>query len=81
MDTADHVALLDALRGGVAGMVVLSGYASDLYDQHLPGWEKHTTTARISGGRGTALREEVVWLNPACSAALHGARDLFSAAA
>lgn len=54
-------------------MVVLSGYASDLYDSALPGWEKRTTSARISGGRGTALREEVVWLNPSCADALHGA--------
>lgn len=78
MDTDDHLALLDALRVGVEGMVVLSGYASDLYDQHLPGWEKRTTKARISGGRGTATREEVVWLNPACVEALHGAYGLFA---
>lgn len=78
MDTDDHLALLDALRGGVEGMVVLSGYASDLYDQALPAWEKRTTKARISGGRGTATREEVVWLNPACVEALHGARGLFA---
>lgn len=80
MDTDDHLTLLDALRGGVEGMVVLSGYASDLYDQTLPGWEKRTTKARISGGRGTATREEVVWLNPACFEALHGARGLFAVA-
>lgn len=80
MDLDDHVTLLDALQA-VEGMVVLSGYASDLYDQMLRGWERRTTTARISGGRGTALREEVVWLNPACTAALCGARDLFSDAA
>ncbi len=80
MDTDDHLALLDALRGGVEGMVVLSGYASDLYDQALPGWEKRTTKARISGGRGTSTREEVVWLNPACIDALHGARGLFAVA-
>lgn len=79
MDTGDHLALLDALQV-VEGMVVLSGYASDLYDQHLPGWEKRTTKARISGGRGTATREEVVWLNPACVEALHGARGLFAVA-
>jgi hypothetical protein len=33
-----------------------------------------STAARISGGRGTSLRTEVVWLNPACSAALHRSR-------
>lgn len=80
MDTDDHLALLDALRGVVDGMVVLSGYASDLYDQHLPGWEKRTTKALISGGRGTVMREEVVWLNPACVDALHGQQGLFASA-
>lgn len=70
MDIDDHVALLDALQG-VEGMVVLSGYASDLYDQHLMGWEKRTTKARISGGRGTGIREEVVWMNQSCWDALH----------
>lgn len=69
MDTADHIELLDFLRG-VEGMVVLSGYASQLYDQHLPGWEKRMTKARISSNRGTGVREEVVWLNPAVSVAL-----------
>lgn len=35
------------------------------------GWEVHTTTSRISAGRGGAIRSEFAWLNPACSAALH----------
>lgn len=71
MDEVDHLELLDALRGGgIQGMVILSGYQTTLYDDNLPGWEKRTTKARISAGRGTALREEVLWLNPACSAAL-----------
>lgn len=80
MTDEDHLALLDALRGGVKGMVVLSGYASELYDRALPGWEKRTTTARISAGRGTSLRREVLWLNPACQHALHGRHGLFAAA-
>lgn len=77
MDTNDHVALLDCLRR-VEGMVVLSGYPSALYDDALQGWERRTTTARASGNRGTKLREEVVWLNPACSAALSGGTGLFA---
>lgn len=76
MDDLDHRALLDALLS-LAGMVVLSGYPHPLYDEALLGWERHSTTARISGGRGTATREEVVWINPLCSSALHGA-GLFS---
>lgn len=74
-----HVKLLRSLLG-LEGFVVLSGYESDLYEQALQGWEKHATTARISAGRGTALRKECVWLNPACSAALRKAasqRNIF----
>lgn len=68
MDDADHQALLDALRG-LQGMVVLSGYPHPLYDEALAGWDCHQTPARISAGRGTAVRTECVWLNPACSRA------------
>lgn len=72
LDGAGHVALLDALQA-VDGMVVLCGYPCDLYDDALHGWQRHETSARISAGRGTKLRTEVVWLNPACSAALRRA--------
>lgn len=76
---AAHEQLLDALRV-VDGMVVLCGYRSALYDDALRGWERHETVARISGGRGTALRTEVVWINPACAAALAGSQGgLFAA--
>lgn len=81
LDDAGHLQLLETLRG-LDGMVVLCGYGTDLYDRELSGWERHSTEARISGGRGTSLRTEVVWLNPACSQALSKARnDLFSEAA
>lgn len=77
MDDADHLALLEAL-GTLDGMVVVCGYPSPLYEQALAGWQSHRTLARISAGHGSALRTEVVWLNPACAAALCGALDLFS---
>ena len=73
LSDVDHVALLLALRG-LQGMVVLCGYESTLYVDQLPGWERHTTQSRISSGRGSALRTEVVWLNPACVEALRPAR-------
>lgn len=74
----DHVTLLNA-AAQLEGMVVVCGYPSDLYREKLAGWETHSTEARISAGRGTALRTEVVWLSPACSAALAQSRDdLFS---
>jgi len=55
-------------------MVVLSGYASELYEATLAGWRRFETQSRISAGRGTVLRTEVVWLNPVCSDALQRSR-------
>jgi DNA adenine methylase len=69
MNDAEHAELLDALLE-LEGFVVVSGYPSALYNDRLSGWEQCETKARISAGRGTALRTEVVWINPACSAAL-----------
>jgi DNA adenine methylase len=75
----DHEELLEALQE-LQGMVVLSGYDSDAYRSALSNWKKYTTESRISAGRGTAIRTECVWLNPACSAALnHGCAGLFAA--
>jgi DNA adenine methylase len=52
-------------------MVVLSGYPSELYTGLLGDWERHQRKALADGARE---RTEVVWLNPACSAALHRSR-------
>ena len=70
MTDSDHLDLLRALLE-LEGMVVISGYDSELYRDRLSGWETFQTTSRISAGRGTALRTETVWINPACSDALH----------
>lgn len=81
MTDDDHIELLDVLAR-LQGMVVLSGYATDLYADLLTGWQVHTTSARISSGRGAGVRTESVWINPACSAALSSAAGgLFSEAA
>lgn len=69
MSDDQHIELLEVLKS-LQGMVVLSGYEHPMYDAALANWRRFTTTSRISAGRGTALRNEVVWLNPACSAAL-----------
>jgi len=61
----DHYKLLETLRA-VAGMVVVSGYPSALYDAALTGWVRRETKSRIAASRGTRTRTEVVWLNPAC---------------
>lgn len=65
MTDADHSQLLEAVAA-LTGMVVLSGYESALYADQLQGWQRHTKDARISAGRGSSIRTEVVWLNPAC---------------
>jgi DNA adenine methylase len=71
MTAEQHAELLTVLSG-LSGMVVLSGYPSDLYDCSLSSWQRHETTSRVSAARGTSVRTEVVWLNPACAAALSG---------
>ncbi len=65
MTNDQHIELLGTLKN-LQGMVVLSGYPSALYEKELAGWQLHTTAARISAGRGTALRAECVWLNQQC---------------
>lgn len=77
MTDADHLALLQVLLE-LEGMVVVSGYDSELYNDMLAGWETFQTKSRISAGRGTALRTEVVWINPASSDALNSRGGLFS---
>lgn len=67
----DHGELLGLVRD-MPGPVVISGYASDLYDQALTsahGWsrEVHSRAATSSAGKGSvARREEVLWFNAAC---------------
>lgn len=68
---ADHRRLASVLHD-LDGMVVLSGYPCDLYDVELfSGWARSERQALADGGR---KRTEVVWLNPACSAALERSR-------
>jgi DNA adenine methylase len=75
MDDKDHLDLLNTLLE-LEGMVMLSGYPSDLYDDTLNGWKRLDTKARISSGRGTDTRTECLWINPAAQQ-----NDLFGAIA
>lgn len=60
----------------VAGMVVLSGYHSPLYDDLYSRWDRYERKAWADSAK---QRTEVVWLNPSCSAALERSRGgLFS---
>jgi site-specific DNA-adenine methylase len=55
----EHIRLLRILRG-LPCMVMISGYASTLYDHHLAGWRVETFQAMTRSGH-TAT--EHVWLN------------------
>jgi len=69
MDDGQHLDLLNELLE-LEGMVVLSGYSSEIYRRRLNGWSMNSTSARISASRGTTVREEYLWLNPSCMKAL-----------
>jgi DNA adenine methylase len=58
----DHRALLDALLACSAA-VVLSGYASPLYDDALAGWDRVEMAASTGQGGVYANRTEVLWSN------------------
>ena len=62
----DHSSLLEFLNG-LSGMVVLSGYASELYDDYLDDWRVIDKATYADGARP---RTERLWLNPACATAL-----------
>lgn len=57
----DHALLLDRLCS-LRGTVVLSGYASDLYDDRLKHWRRVERPALADGAK---KRTEVLWLNRA----------------
>jgi DNA adenine methylase len=59
--TAEHGQLLEALLRARAS-VVLSGYASDLYDTALAGWSR-VEIAAFNGNASSGARTEVVWSN------------------
>lgn len=72
MTDDDHRALAPVLHDRV-GMIVLSGRRCALYDDELyPDWESHEFAHLDDGARS---RVEVLWLNPACAAALRASED------
>ncbi len=60
MSLDDHAALLETLKG-LAGIVVLSGYAHPLYEAALRGWMRVEIKAMAAGA---LPRTEVLWINP-----------------
>ncbi|HDG5073906.1 TPA: DNA adenine methylase [Klebsiella pneumoniae] len=64
MTVEGHEQLL-AVASTMTGMVMISGYDTEVYNDMLSGWAKTEKTSRISAGRGTKVRTECLWLNPA----------------
>lgn len=73
MTDDDHIQMLLALSRH-PGPVVLSGYDSELYNSHLPGWQK--VYKPMVAERAT-IHVEVLWLNP--RAVSHQQLSLFEA--
>lgn len=67
----EHIDLLQFLDQ-LQGMVVLSGYPSELYASRCTGW---TLVERVAHADGARPRVECLWLNPACVAALDHPRQ------
>ncbi|MVN88317.1 DNA adenine methylase [Deinococcus sp. HMF7620] len=65
-DEASHTELLETLLS-FQGLVLLSGYASELYDDLLVDWARVERRTTAEKGQG---RVEVLWINPRAAAAL-----------
>lgn len=64
MTDNDHRDLASVLRS-VEGMVIISGYACDLYDQELyPDWKRIEFATYADGAK---KRTEVLWINDSCA--------------
>lgn len=70
---SDHVELLNLLLG-LKCKVLISGYASELYDQKLAGWSRRTFTSKTH----VDVRQEVVWFNYEAPRELHDSQHLGS---
>jgi DNA adenine methylase len=68
MTDDDHLELLKALDDH-PGPVLLSGYASDLYDSQLKHWWRETAVGLALGYK---KREEVLWINPVAGRMIEG---------
>ena len=62
MTEEQHTALLACLRAR-KGYVIVSGYASELYDDMLRDWRRVT---KETFADGAASRTEVLWISPNC---------------
>jgi DNA adenine methylase len=63
MSVEDHQLMLERLKT-LTGMVVLSGYRTDLYDEMLPDWSRVDRATKADGARD---RIESLWINAAAA--------------
>lgn len=61
MTDADHIELLEVLKS-LQGMVILSGYRCEMYDELLVEWQRKDRSTSTNG-QGSAV--ESLWLSPA----------------
>lgn len=69
MTDIQHQELLSMLKT-LSGMVIVSGYESDLYRDMLCDWVSVSKAARAQAYRGTKMATETLWLNQSCMDAL-----------
>lgn len=62
MTVADHEQLIAAILK-MHGKAMISGYASELYDRALRGWQRVEIPARAHMNNSGAKRVEVIWMN------------------
>lgn len=60
MDDADHIKLSDLLHS-VQGMVIVSGYPSELYERLYAGWKQQSRSSLDVNGKA---QTETIWLSP-----------------
>lgn len=70
--TDDQHVELAGIVNSVAGMVVISGYHSELYDDLYAGWHR---VERAALGDGACERTEVLWINDCAFTRLRGRSD------
>jgi len=77
MTEDQHTDMLQAIRA-IKGMVILSGYSSDLYNSILSNWYTQSKKVRAAGNRGTVMRTERLWMNTAVVDRLNRRDPLFN---
>lgn len=73
MSDEEHLALLERVLQAKA-MVAISGYSNPIYDEKLSDWQRRTIETHADGALD---RTEVLWINPACAAALDRGKENF----